>query len=163
MWAGGLAWVGSAYSGRNVTSGNGMGVVWLKRGKSEGISINQLLRVSCGCDVASRKECCLGWGSSGKVGCLVGGKGHFSQSSNPPPTLIHAERRAKDRWACDQRGAAGVQAGERVPEEMVGREGNVHSGEVETQGGVRELPHNLGSANICSRKRRLVPWVSPGG
>lgn len=115
MWAGGLAWVGSAYSDRNVTSGNRMGVIWLKRGKSQGISINHLLRVSCGCDVTSRKECCLGWGASGKVKCLVGGKGHFSQSSNPPPTLIHAERRAKDRGACDQRGASGVQDGERVP------------------------------------------------
>lgn len=51
---------------------------------------------------------------------------------------------------------------------MVGRNGNVHSGEVETQGrgggggGVRELVHNLGSAEMCSRKKHLVPGVSVG-
>ena len=163
MWAGGLAWVGSAYSGRNVTSGNRMGVVWLKRGKSQGISINQLLRVSCGCDVASRKECCLGWGASGKVGCLVGGKGHFSQSSNPPPDTHTCREEGQRQMGMCSEGSSWGASWRVSPKEMVGREGNVHSGEVETQGGVRELPHNLGSANICSRKKRLVLWVSPGG
>lgn len=49
------------------------------------------------------------------------------------------------------------------PEEMEGRHGNPPPREVEAQGGLRARLHNLGSADMCSRKKHLVLGVSPGG